>query len=524
MSISTVQSVQIPEQWFTARPSSLVETSLSYADVVNPARPDEVVGQYAQCSLATVEHTVNTAKQAFPAWRDLGAHRRAELMIAAANKADELAPSLATLLTLEIGKTLAESRVDAGGAGYLLREFASYAESAERERDLTGTAGTSGADEVLVRRTPLGPVVVISPWNTPIYLAFTAIAPALIAGNTVVVKPPEAAPLGLTALLTELSELLPHGVLTVVPGEGVTAGSALTSHADIRGIFFTGGIASGREVIRSSAATVKNVAMELGGNDAAIVLDTAIVDETMVRELIAGSLGCAGQICMNVKRIYVHRSLFDEFVETYADLAAQIVVGDGFDPTVDFGPLATEDGYRRAHRLIDQALAAGAQVRTVGRYADSARSNEGFYVLPTIVTGLAPDNELVVTEQFCPVIPILPFDTDDEAIAEANGTDFGLASSVWSQDIDHAMAVARRIESGSTFVNVHRLGASVQAVPFGGIKQSGIGRTHGEYSLHACTEEHAIVRFANPTADLPGIAQWGHLQVSSSITNKGSVQ
>ena len=153
---------------------------------------------------------------------------------------------------------------------------------------------------------------------------------------------------------------------------------------------------------------------------------------------------------LNVKRIYVHRSHFDEFVDMYTDLAGQIVVGDGFDPTVDFGPLATEDGHRRANRLTDQARADGAHVRTVGRIADSARWDEGFIrAPPTIVTGLSPDDELVITEQLCPH-PILPFDADDEDIAAANGTDFGLASSVWSQDLDHAMRVARRIESGST--------------------------------------------------------------------------
>lgn len=514
---------QIPDRWRTADPSgSRVPTSLTYGEVINPARSGEVVGRYARCGAGDVDRAVSAAREAFPHWRDLGADRRAELMTGAAGVADGLVERIATLLTLEIGKTLGESRGDAGAAGRLLREFASYAGAAERVVDLGGAPGAGGAAEVLVRRVPLGPVAVISPWNTPVHLAFTAIAPALVAGNTVVVKPPEVAPLGLTALLTALADVLPDGVLTVVPGDGTTAGSALTSHPDIRGVFFTGGIAGGREVMRSSAATVKKVSMELGGNDPAVVLESAVVDESMVRELVAGSLGCAGQICLNVKRIYVHRNHFDEFVTAYTDLAGQIVVGDGFDPTADFGPLATEDGYRRAYRLIDQSRAAGAHVRSMGRIADSARWDEGYYVLPTVVTGLDPDDELVVTEQFCPVIPILPFDSDDEAVAAANGTDFGLASSVWSQDLDHARSVARRIESGSTFVNVHRLGASVPSAPFGGIKQSGLGRTHGEYSLSACTEEHAIIRFADAAADLPGIARWDHLRRTTPHSIEGT--
>ncbi|OZD18195.1 hypothetical protein CH253_17070 [Rhodococcus sp. 06-156-3C] len=510
-----VPQAAVPEQWRTANPSIPAFDELSYGDVHNPARPDELVGRYARCGVGEVTRAVAAAKEAFPAWRDLGARGRAALMLAGAKVTDELVDLVAPLLTLEIGKTLGESRGDAGGAGRLLREYAAHASVIDHELDIAGEPGAGGAAEVVVRRVPLGPVAVISPWNTPIHLAFTSIAPALVAGNTVVVKPSEVAPLGLTALLTALAAVLPDGVLQVVPGDGVEAGAALTSNPDIRGVFFTGGIVTGREVIKSSAPTVKNIAMELGGNDPALILESAAIDEEMVRELVAGSFGCAGQICFNVKRIYVHRKHFDKFVSAFTDLAGKIVVGDGFDPLVDVGPLTTEDGYRRANRLIDQARGAGATVQTVGRYADSARPSEGYYVLPTVVTGIAADDELVVTEQFCPVIPIMPFDSDEEAISAANETDFGLASSVWSKDIDHAMRVARRIESGSTFINVHRLGASVPSAPFGGIKQSGIGRTHGAYSLRACTEEHAIVRFGSPTTDLPGMARWSHLQTAT---------
>ncbi|MDT2006646.1 aldehyde dehydrogenase [Rhodococcus opacus] len=208
----------IPEMWRTANPSIRSDASLVNADVHNPAHPSEVVGRYARCGDAEVARAVTAAKDAFPAWRDLGANHRATLMISAAKAADELVDHIAPLLTLEIGKTLGESRGDAGGAGRLLREYAAYAHGAEREQNQAGAPGDGGAAEVLVRRVPLGPVAVISPWNTPIHLAFTAIAPALIAGNTVVVKPPEVAPLGLTALVTALAEVLPDGVLAVVPG------------------------------------------------------------------------------------------------------------------------------------------------------------------------------------------------------------------------------------------------------------------------------------------------------------------
>lgn len=504
-------------EWSTAMPS-VCGGDLHFGEVTNPARPREVVGRFARSGRAEVELAVAAAKQAFPAWRDLGAGKRAKCMRAAAEVADGLVDDLASLLTAEVGKTLGESRGDAGGAARLLREFADLASAADRETDLSSDPASYAATDVLVRRVALGPVVVISPWNTPIHLAFNAVAPNLIAGNTVVVKPPEVAPLALTALVAALAAVLPEGVLTVVPGEGAVAGAALTSHPDIRGVFFTGGISTGREVLKSASETIKKVAMELGGNDAAVVLDSAVINEDMVRELVVGSMGCAGQICFNVKRIYVHRKHFDAFVELFVDLAGHIVVGEGTDASVDIGPLATEEGRNRAVRLIEQARAAGADVRVAGTYADSARVDEGHYVLPTIITGIAPDDELILTEQFCPVIPIIAFDSDDDAIAAANGTEFGLASSVWSTDVEHAMRVARQIESGSTFINVHRLGASVSSTPFGGVKHSGLGRTHGEYSLLSCTEEHAIVRFADPARDLPGIARWNHLRASSSTS------
>lgn len=507
---------EIPNRWLTALADFDTSSRPEFEEVHNPADAEEVVGRYQRCTPDDVDVAVQRARAAFAAWRECGPDERAEYLRRAADLADTLVDDLSAVLTLETGKTRGESRGDAAGAGRLLREFAGLAHSAAAETDLTGAPGTSNASSVLVRRVPLGPVAVIAPWNTPIYLAFSAIAPALAAGNTVVVKPPEVAPLALTAVVTALAEVLPQGVLSVVPGDGAVAGSALTSHPDIRGVFFTGGADTGRQVMRSAAGTVKNLAMELGGNDPAIVLSSAVVDAELAREIAVGAFTLAGQVCFNVKRVYVHRSHLETFVEQLTDTAARIVVGDGFDPDVDMGPLATRDGYLRAHRLIEQARESGAVIRSVGTYAESARPDRGHYVLPTIVTDVPADDELVIAEQFCPILPIVAFDTDDEAVALANSTEFGLSASVWSRDHAHATAVARRIEAGSVFVNVHRLGASVPATPFGGVKQSGLGRNHGDYSLRSCTEEQALITFADPESDLPGMSRWVHLRDSSN--------
>lgn len=477
--------------------------------VINPADTAQVVGRYARSGPAEVDAAAAAAHDAFRGWADLGATARAGLMLAAAGELERLAPELAPTISMEVGKVLAESAFDASGAAGLLRAFAGLADLAERELDLSDLPTTRPARAAKVRRVPVGPVAVISPWNTPVYLTFNMIAPALISGCSVVVKPPEAAPLAVTAMLHRLAELLPPGVVNVVPGTGAEAGEALTRHPLIRCVLFTGGVASGRKVLHAAAGTVKKVSLELGGNDPALVLESATVTDALLRELIAGSFTSSGQVCYNVKRVYAHRSTYTDLVEGLRTMAAGLVVGDPFDPGAHMGPLTTRAGHERALRLLADSERAGAQVHRTGIRAASARWDAGHYVDPHFVTGLPRDAELVVEEQFAPILPVLPFDTDDEAIAEANRTEYGLGSSVWSDEPAHAEAVARRIEAGNTFINAHRVGASVASVPFGGMKQSGLGRNHGEHSLAACTEEHAIVHLAGD--ELPGIARWTNL-------------
>ncbi len=480
------------------------------AAVISPAT-GQAVGSVALADTTVADAAVAAAARAFPAWRDMPRAERAGLVLAAVDAAEAVADEIAATVSLEVGKILPEAQGDIRGALAMVRAMVQLLADLESDEDRTGRAGTGDATLVRLRHVPVGPVAVIGPWNTPIFLAFNGIAPALAAGATLIVKPAVEAPLGLTATLRIIAEQLPPGVVNIVPGRGSVVGQRLAEHPGVRAVSFTGGTDTGRRIAAAGAATIKKIALELGGNDPAIVLGSAEITDSLITELVAGSYAMTGQICFNVKRIYVHRDRYDEFVRKFTDAVSRIVVGDPFDPTAHIGPLATKDGYENALRLITAARDAGAQVRELGLRADSADWHRGYFIAPTVVTDIPADHELVLDEQFAPIIPIIPFDTDDQAVAEANRTEFGLASSVWSQDLDHAEQVARRIEAGNTFINAHRLGASVPHVPFGGVKQSGLGRTHLLYSLEHVTDEHAIVGFDDPAAQLPGITRWQNI-------------
>jgi aldehyde dehydrogenase len=458
-----------------------------FQPVVNPARTAEVVGRVAVGTRDHVDRAVGAAAAAFPAWSGLTPHERSDLLAAGAAAITAVAGPLAELLTREQGKVLWESRVDVGGAAHIIGWYTTQADLLAEDKvfrqDARGTVWTG--------RRPMGVTGVIVPWNSPVYLAVLGIAPALLAGNTVVVKPSEFAPLALGRVLEVLAEHLPAGVLNVVPG-GAEAGEAIAAHPRVRKVFFTGSTATGRAVMRAAAGNLKNISLELGGNDPAIVLESAEVTDRMVDELVKGVFTGSGQICFNVKRIYVHRDHHDEFLARFTAAVDRLVVGDGSDPRSTMGPVNNRPQFDRVTALVDRTRNSGATVATVGSRLDPAGWDDGLFLLPSVVSGLPAQAELVTCEQFGPVVPVLPFDTDDEVVGYANDTEFGLGASVWSGDRDHALRVARRLESGSVFLNVHRIGASDVSMPFGGFKGSGIGRGHGLTALEACTELQTI--------------------------------
>lgn len=469
--------------------------------VYNPACCDEVVGFSARADAGLVDRAVRAAAAAATAWADLDCATRKSAMRTAAAAALDGFDERARLLTCEQGKVLWESNVDLAGAPYLLHECSRLIERVVAEDNVDDDRG-----RFITRRRPVGVVAVIVPWNYPVVLAFNAIAPALAAGNTVVVKPPELAPLALTRTLTAVAAALPDGVLNVVPGYGSEAGHELAAHPLVRRVMFTGGTASGREVMHAAADTITGVGLELGGNDPALVLESAVIDDELVTALRHSAFTCSGQVCFAIKRVYVHRSRYSELVAALADAVNELTVGDGLDPRSSIGPLITQDALDRVQRLLDNAGEIGAAVTALGDKLDPSGWRRGHFLLPHLVTGIPHDSELVAVEQFGPILPIVPFDTEEHAVEMANDTEFGLAASVWSRDDDHAFQVARRIEAGTVFINVHRAGASDHTTPFGGIKQSGIGRSNGWASIEELTETQVLIR-RDDAKVLPGPPQ-----------------
>ncbi|GGD26841.1 gamma-aminobutyraldehyde dehydrogenase [Microbacterium faecale] len=516
-----IPSAMVRPQWrdATAYINGISRDEGAYVPVLDPASGQQV-GRVQLGDADAADDAVAAAVAAFPAWRDLSPAERGQQLRHAITVAEKEVGELAATVSFEVGKIRHEAFGDVAGSLALLRGFIRLVDEESGREDYTGEDGTSGATLVRIRHVPVGPVSVIGPWNTPLFLTFNGVAPALASGCTVVVKPPVEAPLALTALVRILAAELPPGVLNIVPGRGAVVGQRLAEHPDVRAVIFTGGTATGRSIAAAASSTVKKVALELGGNDPAIVLESATVTPQLISELIAGAFSMTGQICFNIKRLYVHRDRYDEVVVGLRDVLSRVVVGDPNDEATHIGPLTTRDGYENALRLLAAARDAGARVEELGTRGATARWEDGFYVRPTLVTDIAADHELVLDEQFAPILPIIAFDDDDDAVREANRTEFGLASSIWSDDLRHAEAVARRIEAGSTFINAHRLGASVPRTPFGGVKQSGLGRTHGLYSLHHCTQEHAIVGFEDAARTLPGLDRWMQL-AQKETTVKG---
>jgi aldehyde dehydrogenase len=392
-----------------------------------------------------------------------------------------------------------ESKTDVHSAARALLQNAALAEQLDVEEVVRDTRGTT-----IIRRIPMGPTAVIVPWNYPIYLTLAGVAPALAAGNSVIVKPSEYAPLAVTETLALIAAALPEGVLSVVPGDGAVAGQALVSHPAVRKVIFTGGTATGTMISKTAADTLKSVSLELGGNDPAIVLESAALSDRTIRELRRAVFTCSGQICINVKRIYVHRSRLGEFVDKFSSAVNEIVVGAGLHTGSTMGPLNNAQQFRSVSQLAE-VTRQHADVQVLGRKLDPASWDRGYFMLPSIVTGISSDAPLVTREQFGPILPVIPFEDEADALRQANDSEFGLAASIWSEDVDHALDVARMVEAGSVFVNTHRMGSSDQTMPFGGIKQSGIGRNHGMWAIEECMELQAISHRPD-TSSFPGPA------------------
>jgi acyl-CoA reductase-like NAD-dependent aldehyde dehydrogenase len=340
-----------------------------------------------------------------------------------------------------------------------------------------------GGNTIIEHRTPLGVVAAITPWNFPLVLLMNKLGPALISGNTMVVKPAPTTPLT-TLLFGELCRAhLPAGVVNIICDEN-DLGGVLTAHPDIAKIAFTGSTATGKKVMASAAAMVKRVTLELGGNDAAIVMGD--VDARLVaRKVYDGAMTNAGQICVAVKRAYVPSAIYEDFCEEIAKLANEAIVDDGAKQGTTVGPIQNKAQFDKVRGLIEDARTRG-KIIAGGEPLD----REGYFIPPTIVRDLPDDAPLVREEQFGPVLPVLKYDDIDDVIARANDSEFGLGGTIWGNDVAKATEIAKRIDTGTVWINQHL--AIDPSIPFRGSKQSGLGGELGEAGLHEYTQAHII--------------------------------
>lgn len=441
-------------------------------DILNPAT-GELVAKVAEHTVDDLNAAVAAAKKAQPAWAALGHEKRSELMMKAADAIAAHAEPLAQLLTREQGKPLngPNARFEIGGAEAWLRVAAATPLETEVVVD-----DDSGHAELTYK--PIGLVGAIGPWNWPAMITIWQVAPALRMGNAVIVKPSEFTPLIVTALIKVINTVLPEGLVTVVSG-GREVGAALTAEPSIGKIMFTGSTATGKAIIKSSADTVKRLTLELGGNDAGIVLPD--VDPKAIAEgLFWGAFINTGQTCAALKRLYVHESIADEVVKELVALAANMPMGVGTDENNVLGPLQNKKQYDIVADLVEKAKAGGGKVLLGG---NPDESQPGFFYPTTIVDHLPNDNALVANEQFGPALPIVRYSDVEQAIEWANGLDVGLGASVWSADKTKAREVAERLVAGTVWINSH--GGVHPMIPFGGAKQSGYGLEFGVEGLKA---------------------------------------
>ena len=444
----------------------------------NPTHPSEIVGEVATSDAAAVDVAVRAADAAQQDWARLPLAERADRLRAALAPLEAETERLATLLAREMGKPLPDCRGEIGFA----RMFGGFV--ADRAPEVVQDAEVDDAGgRMLLQHVPYGVVAAITPWNAPVILSMLKVAPALVTGNAIVVKPSPLAPLAVTDLYAQVAAGLPTGLLQVIHGDA-EAGAALVGHELTRKVAFTGGGVTAMAIGRTAAERITPTVMELGGNDPAVFLADAVIDEAAMARAVIATFATSGQVCMASKRLYVHSSRFEEFVEAFTAAAAEVlVVGDPLADGVTMGPVINAAARDRLLGLRAESVAAGGTAVDIGTVPDPDLMDEGYFVRPALVTGLADDTRLVADEQFGPLVPIQIFDTEDEVVARANAGDLGLGASVWSADEDHAFELAQRLEAGFRFINTHnRTGMALRA-PFGGIKRSGFGREYGDEGL-----------------------------------------
>ncbi|WP_308818729.1 aldehyde dehydrogenase family protein [Pseudonocardia alni] len=444
-------------------------------DVVDPAT-GRAFAQAPVADAAQVDRAVAAAAAAFPGWSARSYDERGALVDRIADVVEANAELIARTVTREQGKPLADSTGDLEAAVAFCRYFAKWRPADEVVQD------DDQAFVEIVRR-PLGVVAAIIPWNFPFFQSLYKLAPALVTGNTIVIKPSPTTPLNGMLLGRLVADIVPAGVVNVV-GDSGAVGPQLTAHPDVAKVSFTGSTASGRRVMESAASTLKRITLELGGNDPAIVLPDADV-RAAAEGISTWAFANAGQVCISIKRTFVHSSIYDEFCTEMARIADGLTVGPGLTDGTRIGPIQNARQYESLRHTLDVAREGGT-VLTGGLVAEG----EGYFVRPTVVRDIPEDNPVVAEETFGPIRSVFAYDDIDDVVERANATPYGLGASVWGTDVEQATAVARRLDAGSTWVNQHF--ALSPDVPFGGRKQSGIGSEFGNDGILAFTDVQVV--------------------------------
>lgn len=444
-------------------------------DVINPAT-GQVFVSVPRADEDQALTAIAAAKQAFSAWGAKTYAERATYVTALADAIERRIDVFAPMLTREQGKPLVDARFEMDWVVGQLRYHAAQVLEPEVLRE-------NASEKIIEQRSPYGVVAAIAPWNYPVWILIAKVGAALMTGNTVIAKPAPTTPVT-TLMLGELAaDIFPAGVFQTLIDQN-DLGPVLTSHPDVDYVSFTGSTVTGKKVLGSSVETLKRTTLELGGNDAAIILDDADIKIVAAKVYRAAFLN-AGQICFAAKRIYVPNAMLDALVAEMIVLAKAEKVGNGMDAATTMGPVQNKAQYDKVRSFIAEARASGTVV--VG---GEDISGGGYFIAPTIVTGLADDARLVAEEQFGPVVPILGYDDLEALIARANDTELGLGGSIWTSDPERGISVASRIESGTVWVNTHV--ALPFDVPFGGAKQSGLGQQGGIEGMKDFTQVRIV--------------------------------
>ena len=450
---------------------------------INPAT-GEIIAQVARSNGDDVEAATQAALKASKAWSATTLEQRVKWLHSIADALEVKSEAIAHLESLDTGKPISLARrVDANRSVSNFRFFATMGGD-----DEVPTFSANGAVNH-VHRKPVGCVGLITPWNLPLYLLTWKVAPALLMGNTIVAKPSELTPLTAHLLAETLDELgLPKGVFNLVNGYGPEVGQAIVEHPSIGGISFTGGTSTGKIVAATAAPMFKKLSLELGGKNATILLDDAPL-ETIIDDIVRASFTNSGQVCLCGSRVLVHEGIYDEFIHSFTTKVSALNVGDPMDEATQMGSVISMDHRKKVEAYINLGLEEGGDILTGGTSSHAPVANmpeEGAFLRPTVFANLSTSSRTATEEIFGPVVTVHSFATDEEAVAMANATDYGLAGSVWTADIERGHAFAKNIESGIVWVNTW-LNRDLRT-PFGGVKQSGVGREGGTWSMDFFSE------------------------------------